>query len=362
MRILFGVCSWGLGHAARALPLIKRMLQSGHELTVVSKGRPLDFIKKELGEKCIYYEIADYSPAYSEKAFSVAKFVAKFPLYLTEVSKENQKIKQLVSCNGYDRVISDSRFGVYHPKIASFLIFHQLRFIAPGRVKIFERATEGFNYLSGDNFKKILVPDLESEDLNLSGDLSHNLKYFKKEKVEYLGLLCDLKKSEVPIPQDVDYFISLSGPEPQRKTLEKKIISQLPALKGKVVVTLGKPEEKEHICYQNVEIFSYLNRKKQEEMMNRSRLVITRSGYTTLMELAVLGKKALLIPTPGQTEQIYLAEYHLRKGNFYSVSQERLNLFRDVIEAKKYPGISLDISPEEAEERFMQVVFDEGGR
>lgn len=353
MRVLFGVCSWGLGHAVRDLPLIRKMIQAKHSVVVVGRGRSLQLIKDELGDKCSYYEIPDYSPVYSEKNFSVPKFVARLPIYLNEIAKEHKKIEQLVSSNDYDRIISDSRFGVYHPGIPSFFIFHQLRFIAPGRIKLFEKSTEGFNYLFKKNFCKFLVPDWEKD--SLSGDLSHNLHYFKKGKVEYLGPICDLRKRD--LPEDIDYFISISGPEPQRTILEKKIMDQLPSLKGKVVVTLGKPEERIEKTHSNVKIFSYLNRKRQEEMMNRCRLVITRSGYTTIMELAALGKKALLIPTPGQTEQIYLAHYHTQRGNFYSVSQEKLNLARDVEKAEEYPGIRTQFIPGEAEQRFMEIVF-----
>ena len=356
MKVLFGICSWGLGHAVRDLPLIKRAIQAGHAITIVSIGRPLEFIRKELGERCTYYEVPDYSPVYSEKTLSVVKFVGRLPVYLNEVAKEHRKISQLVRDNGYDRIISDSRFGVYHPDIPSFLIFHQLRFIAPGRIRIFERGTEGFNYLIRRNFVKVLVPDIKEDNASLSGDLSHDLRYFKDDKIEYLGILCDLKRRE--LPQDIDYFISISGPEPQRTILEKRIMSQLPSLHdASVVVALGKPEERNTTVSRNVKIFNCLGRKQQEDMMNRSRLVITRAGYTTLMELAVLGKKALLIPTSGQTEQIYLARHHLQKGNFYSVSQERLKLARDVKEAEKYPGIRTKIRAEKAEERFMKVVF-----
>ena len=356
MQVLFAICSWGLGHAARDLPLIKRMIQNGHQISIVGQGRSLEFIKKELGKKHTYYEISDYSPVYSSKAFSVTKFVGKVPFYLREVAKEHKKIEQLVNSNGYERIISDSRFGVYHPGIPSFLIFHQLRFIAPGRIKILERCTEGFNYFFfRNNFQKFLIPDVEKEDLSLSGDLSHNLCYFKEAKINYLGVLCDLKKRE--ISQDIDYFISISGPEPQRTIFEKKIMSQLSSLKGRVVIALGKPEEKKETSCKDVKIFSYLGRKKQEEMMNRSRLVITRPGYTTLMELAMLGKKALFIPTPGQTEQMYLAEYHFKKANFYRVFQNEVNLAEDVVKAEKYPGLTIKVKSEEAEEKFMEVVF-----
>lgn len=354
MKVLFGVCSWGLGHAVRDLPLIKKMIQAGHLVTVVGMGRSLKFIKDEIGEQCDYYELPDYSPAYSEKDFSIAKVVGRFPLYLNEITREHKRIKRLIKSNGYDRIISDSRFGVYYSGIPSFFIFHQLRFIAPGRVKLFEMATEGFNYLFNKNFDKFLVPDWK--DNSLSGELSHNLCYFKENKVEYIGPICDLKKRE--LPQDIDYFVSISGPEPQRTILEEKILSQIHSLEGRVVVTLGKPEDKN--IYQlspRIKVFSHLNREKQEEMMNRSRLVVTRPGYTTLMELAVLRKKALLIPTPGQTEQLYLAKYHAQRGNFYSVSQEKMVLARDVKKAAEYPGIKVDVQPGEAEKKFMEIVF-----
>ena len=134
-------------------------------------------------------------------------------------------------------------------------------------------------------------------------------------------------------------------------------MSHLHSLDGKILIALGKPEDKKETSREGVRIFSYLNRKEQEEMINRSRLVITRPGYTTLMELAVLGKKALFIPTPGQTEQMYLAEYHFKKANFYRVFQNEVNLAKDVIKAEKYPGLTIETKPEEAEEKFMEIVF-----
>ncbi|MBC7190488.1 glycosyltransferase [Candidatus Aerophobetes bacterium] len=355
MRVLVGVCSWGLGHAVRILPLVRKILEKEHSVSIVGYGRSLVFLKKELGTRCTYFEVPDYMPVYSEKAFSVARFVGRFPVYLGEIVREHRKIRKIVEQDGYERIISDSRFGIYHPEIPSFLIFHQLRFIAPGRIKIFEKATEGFNYFVSHNFDKFIVPDFKEERICLSGDLSHNLSCFKENKVEYVGILCDLKRRD--LPQDIDYFISISGPEPQRTIFEKKVFSQLSFLKGKTVVALGKPEEKKKFCVGNATVFSHLDREKQEEIMNRSRLIITRPGYTTLMELAILGKKALLVPTPGQTEQIYLATYHMKKGNFYSVSQEKLNLVEDVKEAEKYPGIRCDFDPGQTVENLLRVIF-----
>jgi len=331
MKVLFAVCSWGLGHATRDLPLIQRMIEAGHNVTVVGTGRSLNLLRKELGKSCRFLDIPDYSSPYSEKGFLVAKFVGYLPVYIEEIVREHRKIKKLVRKDGYERIISDNRFGAYDSTIPSYFISHQLRFIPPWRVKIFERATEGFNY----SFKR----------------------NFKDGKVEYLGILSSLRKLEVK--EDIDYFISLSGPEPQRTILERKLLKQAPLLKGKVVIALGKPEEYKEEVRGNIRIISFLDREKQEEIMNRAKLVIARPGYTTLMELAFLGKKALLIPTPGQTEQIYLASYHRSKGNFYSVDQDELDLVRDVERAKQYKGISYEEAGESAVDKFMRTVFGE---
>jgi len=353
MKVLFGICSWGLGHATRDIPLIKRMLEEGHTLTLCGKGRSLGLLKKEFKKDCLYLDIPDYSSPYSKRNFFVPKFIAYFPFYIDEIIEEHKRTKKLIYKKRYERIISDNRFGIYSKEIPSYFISHQLRFIVPGRIKPFERVTEGFNYSFKKNFYKFLVPD--DEENCLSGDLSHRLNYFKKNRVEYLGIISDLKKRDVE--EDIDYFISISGPEPQRTVLEKKILAQALSLRGKVVIALGKPEDDKEIVNNHLHISGFLERERQEEIMNRAKLVVTRPGYTTIMELAVLGKKALFIPTPGQTEQVYLASYHKKKENFYSVEQDKLNLREDVEKAKEYKGIAYNASKENGADKFMRIVF-----
>lgn len=355
MKVLFSVCSWGLGHASRSLPLIKTIIEAGHRVTVLATGRSLSFLEKELGEKCRFIDLSDYSFSYPRGNHFVAKFISRTPLFLKDIAREHHRVKKLVEKEKFERIISDNRFGIYHEEIPSFFLSHQLRFIAPRRIKFLERIAEKFVHSFTEDFEKFLVPDFEFN--SLSGDLSHNLQYYRKEEVEYIGIISDLKKREVE--EDIDYFVSLSGPEPQRTILEEKVLSQIPQLSGKIVVALGKPEEESKAKKGNVTIYGFLPRRMQEEIMNRSKLIITRPGYTTLMEIALLGKKALLIPTPGQTEQVYLANYHMHRGNFYAVSQEELDLARDTEEAKKYRGFSFP-QKKDGKEKFMEIVF--GGK
>jgi predicted glycosyltransferase len=65
------------------------------------------------------------------------------------------------------------------------------------------------------------------------------------------------------------------------------------------------------------------------------------------MELAELGKKALFVPTPGQTEQMYLAQRYKNLGWFHSVSQQELDLKRDTGTAASCSGIPHSFSTAE---------------
>ncbi|MFB6260836.1 MAG: glycosyltransferase, partial [Thiohalorhabdaceae bacterium] len=153
------------------------------------------------------------------------------------------------------------------------------------------------------------------------------------------------------------YFISISGAEPQRTLFEERVLEQVGDLPGRVVVALGKPDgETRTLNRDRVIIYSYLNRQDQQAMMNRARLVICRSGYTTLMELAQLTKPALFVPTPGQSEQEHLADYHYRQGHTYAVNQNDLDLARDVAEAEKYPGLPRVPPTEDSIRRFLEAI------
>jgi UDP:flavonoid glycosyltransferase YjiC (YdhE family) len=200
---------------------------------------------------------------------------------------------------------------------------------------------------------RFIVPDFASH--GLSGELSHDLRFIPPEQMSFIGILSGVRRRQ--LPEDIDCYVSISGPEPQRTILERIILEQVYDLHGRVVVSLGKPDEAvRSYRRRNVTVYSYVNRRQQEDLMNRARLVISRSGYSTIMELAELGKRALLIPTPGQTEQEYLADLHLRLGNFYSVSQKHLNLPRDVEIAHDYPGYKPAHFTDQSIEKFMQLV------
>jgi len=351
MKILYSMCSWGLGHATRGLPVIRRLVNDGHDVIIYTSGRSLTLMQSELKNSVRYIADVPYPSPYSDKIGFAFRFVKTAPKIMKIIKEETKDVAKIVQENKLDLIISDSRFGSYCESIPSYLLFHQLRFIAPWRLAPAEMATEYYNHYLQNKFEKIIVPDYEEN--SLSGDLSHKLRYFKKEKIEYIGILSDFEKIETD--EDIDYLFSISGPEPTRTMLEEKLFSQIHLLKGNIAVALGKPDKYTKEVIGNTVIYSYLEKKRRDELMNRAKIVVSRSGYTTVMDVAEIDKKALFIPTPGQTEQLYLASHLEKTGFFHSVKERKLKLDTDTEEALRYKGFTPPWKTAESIERLLKV-------
>ena len=353
MRVIYGVCSWGLGHATRSLPVIRKLIKEDNEVTIISNGRSLELLKKELRDKIDYFDIPDYPMLLSENSRQfMVKSVVYWPSFIARMESGLQKLKKILQNRKCDRIISDARYDLYSRTIPSFFISHQIRIMNPLRIKMFERGSEIFNLFFFKRFAGIIVPDYKED--NLSGDLSHNLIKIDENKLHYVGVLSDFKKKKKK--QDIDYLISISGPEPQRTILEEKLLPQLEDLKGNIIITLGKTEDKDKFSNKNIETYSFLSKDKREDFLNRSKLVISRSGYSTILDLAVIGTKAFMTPTPGQIEQEYLGRYHIKKGSFYSVDQNNIDLKRDVEIAKNRTGIKRECNVDKAVENIIDII------
>jgi uncharacterized protein (TIGR00661 family) len=337
MEIIYAVCSWGLGHSTRSLPVIRKLIDENNSLTIISSGRSLDLLKKELGNNASYVDIVDYPMLLSENARQfMAKSMIYWPLFIKRIESGLIKLNRLLEKKKYDLIVSDGRYDMYSKKIPSFFISHQIRIMNPLRIRMFETGSELFNLFFFKRFSGVIVPDYRKD--SFSGDLSHNLRKIDGNMLHYVGVLSDFSKKTVK--KDVDYLISISGPEPQRSVLEEKLSSQIRNLEGNIVMTLGKTEKTSKMEQENITTYSFLTKVKREELLNRAKLVIARSGYSTIMDLGCIGAKALLIPTPGQIEQEYLGEYHNTSGTFYSVKQSKVQVKEDVEVAKKTTGIT----------------------
>lgn len=355
-RVLFGIHDWGLGHASRCLVLIRPLIERGDRVTILMAPSPgLRMLQAELGDACEFYPYRDIPKPFSRfPAMFYLRMSLSMPLVWARFKLEHRLTERLVRERGFDLVVSDSRFGVYSNTVPSFCIFHSLRQIIPGRPRWMERLVEWGQRGLLSGYTKVLIPDAE-ENGGISGELGHDPALdWGEGRLVYLGPLSGVQRRG--LPEDIDYFFSVSGIEPQRTLLERKVLAALPRLGGRIVVTLGRPEAagQKHVVA-GATVYGYLDRDMQGEMLNRARVTITRSGYTTLMELAELGKRALFVPTPGQSEQEYLATFHCRRGHVWSTTQRKLDLPRDLPKADAAAGMPR-LSTADSVRRFFEAI------
>jgi hypothetical protein len=335
--VLVAPLNWGLGHAMRDIPVIKVLMDHGHDVTIAACGNALTALQREF-PSCQFIEFEDYPSPYSSGRFFLPKMVISFPGLLRAVARERRETGRILSRNNYDLVISDNRLGVYSSKVPSLFITHQLHFHLPAYVWPVELYASGLNRFHHSKFDRVIVPDNPPGPLSLAGKLSRPDTDSSRARAFFAGILSGTPKLDMDA--DLDYLVQISGPEPQRTRLEEILLPAAQELDGSTVVLLGSPQRKSEITGSgNCSIRTYVTNEEKAVLMNRAKFVICRSGYTTMMDLAELGKTAgLFIPTPGQTEQEYLSWYYEQKGWFFSKSQYDLDLPADIRTACKYAG------------------------
>lgn len=299
-RVLVAPLNWGLGHATRCIPIINALIVHGFEPVIASDGAALTLLQKEFpGLSSV--ELPSYNITYAKNSkFFKLKLLTDSPKLLSTIKAEKKAIKQFIENNTVCGIISDSRFGVYSKKIPSVFITHQLKVLSGSTTWLSTKIHEEFI----EKFDICWVPDVES-DINLSGKLGHPTSY--EISTTYIGPLSRFEKKQVPIVNDL--MVLLSGPEPQRTLLEEKLLKLLKNYIGKVIFVKGVMAKEQTIqLLGNLTVYNFMTSALLEKTINESELIICRSGYTSLMDLAKLNKKAFFIPTPGQFEQEYLAK------------------------------------------------------
>ena len=278
-----------------------------------------------------------YQVRYSKRAWSLPwQMLVQIPSILRSIRREHKWLKRIQTEQRFDLVISDNRYGLYAKKIPSVILTHQTCIQIPQSKWLEKKVSELTQKMLG-RFEEVWIPDYT--DHRLSGALSENLL----RQVRYLGNLSRFDnqyfKSEY-----IKYLFILSGPEPQRSLLENLILKlEIPG--QKVVMLRGKPGQANKIQKPNWIILNHCNSLEMREYLKQAKIVICRSGYSSLMDLSALGKKALLIPTPGQTEQEYLAHFFASQGRANVVNQERL--LSEFDEAVRAIELLPDIAPEQ---------------
>ena len=300
---------------------------------LASDGRALELLREEFPElRC--FELPAYHIRYPFSSM-VLSIGWQLPKIARAIWRENRVIDKLIEVEKIDVIISDNRFGCFSKKVKTVFLTHQLTIKMP--FKLLETPVRWGNFFWIKKFGECWIPDFEGGD-NLSGELSNVgsqgqrlTKFLKLSKSgdsfspKFIGVLSRMKKG-IAEKKYRAIFI-LSGPEPQRTFLENAILIQLENLAGQFLIVQGKTEAKAHLFLkENIEVVSFMTSEELNAAILKSEIVVSRSGYSTLMDLVNLQQKAILIPTPGQTEQEYLAERFFEKGIFYYQKQTDLNL------------------------------------
>jgi uncharacterized protein (TIGR00661 family) len=332
IKVIVAPLDWGLGHATRCIPIIRQLLKADYEVIIAAEKAQMHLLKDEF-PTLRFVSLPGYRLKYGRKSvITTLKIFLQIPKILIQINREKRWLNIFLKKENIDAIISDNRYGLHSKKIISVFITHQL-YIKTLFGKKIEKKLQHLNYKYIDKFSLCWIPDFEKNDF-LAGELSHP-KIFPKTPLWYIGPLSRFEKKDTPSVYKL--LILLSGPEPQRTILENIFLNELKSYKEKTILVRGLPgEEKLLQISLYVEIHNHLSAFELNEKICQSELIICRSGYSTIMDLLRLGKKSIMIPTPGQTEQEYLANYLFEKKIALKICQKKFSL-REAIEcAEKF--------------------------
>lgn len=321
MNILISPLNWGLGHACRIVPIIKSLIDN-HNITIAATGEAFDFLKSNFPNLKIQ-KTHDFSFKYSQNPnfTAISVFFQFYKLILLYI--QNKKwVKQYQKNNKIDLIISDNNFGFFSKKTKSVFITHQINIQAKWKILI--KIIFWLNKINIQKFSHCLIPDNNLE-FKISGILSEPNKISIPTK--YIGILSHLQN----IPQNIskptiDVLCLISGIEPQRSVLEKTIFNVFQNTKIQTTIVGGKTSTLQNAQYHNIHYLSFANSTTMSKFIKSADLIIARAGYSTICDLIGLQKTAILIPTPNQTEQEYLAKHLLNNKLFYFLEQKKINL------------------------------------
>ena len=361
-RVLVAPLNWGLGHATRCVPIIRELIEQGHEVVIAADGYPLRFLRREFPH-LEWVEFEGLKVRYADGQSQVRAMLRQLPGFVRGIWREHKELKRIVKAYEIDVVVSDNRFGLWCKGVHSVYMTHQLMVKMPRGLKWMEWGVWRLHRWFIKHYDECWVPDVEGEG-NLSGDLSHkypllkNTKFigvlsrFSREKVEWEDVRVEAEALD--LGERYDVVAVLSGPEPHRTNLERQVIDyrlqiadnsqrstvnsqQALTPSGQALVPLKQGDNKivdvqfsfliPHSSFlivqglpaddlrlaehrDGVDYIPHLPTGLLQWYMQEAKEIVCRSGYSSIMDLHTIGRKAHLIPTPGQTEQIYLAEIH----------------------------------------------------
>jgi predicted glycosyltransferase len=355
-RILVAPLDWGLGHATRCIPIIRSLKELGAEVLIGTSDKALSLLRREFPD-LPYVEMPSYKVDYPKDGNMAFHMFRLAPRIRKAIKKEHKELERLVREQKLDGVISDNRLGLSNKRVPTVLITHQL-FIRTPR---FRWAVDRLNRHYISRFDECWIPDEADVHENLSGALSHGTEL--PQGLSFIGPLSRFWKSEEAneeeasdVPKRDPRIVGLvSGPEPQRGMFADIVNEELKDRDLRATLVTGLPQKKGRKKETTrISEFDHLPTEELQKAIEEADLVISRSGYSTIMDLAALGKKAVLVPTPGQSEQEYLALYHDKKDHFPSFKQDDFDLGQALERIDRYRGVHLPPRHEDLKERLAE--------
>jgi UDP-N-acetylglucosamine transferase subunit ALG13 len=319
---------------------------------LASDGDALAFLRREFPD-LEYCELPPYNPIYPKgNTGMMSKILFQLPKFSAAINQEHIIVERIVKEKRIDIVISDNRYGCYSNRVKSILITHQINIQMPSFFGFLEPFVNYYNWRQIKRFFRVWVPDFR-DDRNITGNLSSSNTVGRR----YIGQLSRME----PIPkmeQKYDLLVLVSGPEPQRTIFENMMRKQLYNFHGSSLLVKGKPTgSSEILTVGRLSEVDFLDSHELNLAMAQSDMVVCRSGYSTIMDLAKLGKNAILIPTPGQTEQVYLAKVLFKKGICYFKEQSDFKLTKAIAKTQLYSGFqSMNYENDILEEVIIKVL------
>jgi len=353
--VLLSPLDWGLGHTTRCIPIIDELLHQGCNVIIACNSTQKTLLVQEFPE-LVYVQLAGYNLKYGKKRWgTIVRIILQTPKILIKINNENTWLNIFLKSQRVHCIISDNRFGLHAPGIHSVFMTHQL-YIKTGLGRLTNRLVQWLNYRRIQRFSTCWVPD-QKKPTTLAGELSNPGK-LPDIPVQYIGGLSRFSACKAE-KYSINLLIILSGPEPQRTIFENLLLPSLKQQPGKTVLVRALPEESAGAREEGgLTIYNHAPGSLLNQLICDSEFVISRSGYTTVMDLLKLGKKSILVPTPGQAEQEYLATHLFTQQLAFTVPQNQFSL-SNALEAAKTFAYKLSAWPMSAYKKVIEEMIEQ---
>ena len=312
MKILLAPLNWGLGHATRCIPLVRQFLEQGDEVVLAGDGASLLLLQRHFPSlRTITFPSLELR--YTENNQQRGFYLRALPRLLRYAIANRYYLHQQLAIEHFDLIVSDNRIGFFSRQVRSVYITHQLYLRLPRRLRLLQPIARALHACVYSRYNEVWVPDYADPEHNLAGELCHGGSFDKR--VKYIGPLSRFS----PLPSQLSTFniqhstftlSLLSGLEPQRSIFERQLINRAMQSGERMILVQGLPSRPHTVIERgNITIVPHLSDEELLPLLYESSTIIARSGYSTIMDLEVLGLlgKSELHPTPGQSEQEYLA-------------------------------------------------------